>query len=168
MTAALSFCTWLSSTALSTAIKESLWGFQILVGLHIVALTVSVGTISWFDLRLLGASLPGTAASKVYRQLIPFATVGFVVMFATGLLLFTAYPVEAYHNVFFRTKISVIALAGVNAIVYHAFSARRAEQIERETGVLPRGARIAAGLSLALWTVVILCGRMISYTLYSH
>lgn len=164
----LSFCMWLSETALSTYIKESLWGFQIIVGLHILALTVSVGTIIWFDLRLLGASLPGTAASKVYRQLIPLATAGFIVMFVTGGLLFTAYPVEAYHNVFFRTKVAVIALAGVNALVYHAFSAGRAEQIERETGVLPRGARAAGGLSLALWTIVILCGRMISYTLYSH
>jgi Family of unknown function (DUF6644) len=168
VTNVLSFCRWLADTALSTYIKESLWGFQIIVGIHIVALTLSVGTIIWFDLRLLGASLPGTAASKVYRQLIPIAAIGFVVMFTTGALLFVAYPVEAYHNVFFRTKIAVIALAGINALVYHLFSERKAEQIERETGVLPRGARIAGGLSLVLWTTVILCGRMISYTLYSH
>jgi hypothetical protein len=168
LTGVLSFCTWLSETALSTFVKESLWGFPIIVGIHIVALTLSVGTIIWFDLRLLGASLPGTAAAKVYRQIIPIAAVGFILMFTTGALLFAAYPVEAYHNVFFRTKVAVIALAGINAFLYHAFSERRAEQIERETGVLPPGARIAAALSLALWTVVILCGRMISYTLYSH
>jgi hypothetical protein len=164
----LSFATWLSETALSTYIKESLWGFQILVGLHIIALTVSVGTIIWFDLRLLGASLPGTAASKVYRQLIPLSTVGFVVMFVTGALLFTAYPTEAYRNVFFRTKVAAIALAGVNAVVYHAFSARHSGLGEVETSAAPGGARVAGGISLALWTLVILCGRMISYTLYSH
>ena len=152
----LSFATWLSETALSTYIKESLWGFQILVGVHIIALTVSVGTIIWFDLRLLGASLPGTAASKVYRQIIPLSTVGFIVMFVTGSLLFTAYPTEAYRNVFFRTKVAAIVLAGVNAVVYHAFSARHNGLVEQA-----RGARVAGGISLALWTLVILCGRMI-------
>lgn len=164
----LTICMWLEETRLSTFVRESLWAFPIIVGIHIVALTFSVGAIVWFDLRLLGVSLRGTAASKVYRQLIPLATAGFIVMFVTGAMLFTGFATSAYRNVYFRVKLAAIVLAGVNAFVYHAYAVRNAERYDRSSGPMPLGPKVAGAVSLALWTIVILAGRMISYTLYSR
>jgi hypothetical protein len=59
----LTICAWLEQTRLSTFVRESLWAFPVLVAIHIVGLTFSVGAIVWFDLRLLGVCLRSTAAS---------------------------------------------------------------------------------------------------------
>ncbi len=164
----LTICRWIEQTPLAVFVRESLWAFPVIVGVHILALTFSVGAIVWFDLRLLGVSLRGTAPSKVYRQLMPLVTVGFVVMFITGALLFAGYATNAYHNVYFRAKLVALLLAGLNALVYH----RRAHEtavVESARVALGAGSAKAAGwVSLVLWAVVILAGRMISYTLYSR
>ena len=40
-------------------------------------------------------------------------------MAISGLLLFYAVPVRSYHNIFFRLKIALILLAGINAFLFH-------------------------------------------------
>ena len=62
---------WLESTAVAALVRESAWGFPIVVALHIVGITLSVGMIMWFDLRLLGVVLRDTPVSRVYRGVIP-------------------------------------------------------------------------------------------------
>ncbi len=86
----------LEATQVGTLVRESLYGFPILVGLHILGLTLSVGMLMWFDLRLLGVALTSAPVTRVYRRLIPWATVGFVVMVVTGALLFIGYATSAW------------------------------------------------------------------------
>ena len=155
----------LEVTRVGTMVRESLYGFPILVGTHIMGLVLSVGTLVWFDLRLLGVALQSVAVSRVYRRLIPWATCGFGVMFTTGALLFTGYASTAYQNPFFRIKMSALALAGLNALLYHLVTERG--QKHWDAAERPPGAARAAGLvSIVLWAIVILCGRMMSYTMY--
>ena len=52
-------CQAIESTWLSTAVRESIWGFPILLGVHSPGLGLSVGTLFWFDLRLLRKSIAG-------------------------------------------------------------------------------------------------------------
>jgi hypothetical protein len=92
----LSACEWLEHTAVALVVRESLWGFPILVSLHLMGIALSVGTLVWFDLRLLGIGLTRVAVSNVYRRLMPWAFAGFVVMFVTGGLLFSGYATAAY------------------------------------------------------------------------
>src|SRR5690349_3444703 len=102
---------WLERTAIGVMVRESLWGFPIVVGIHILGLMFSVGFLLWFDLRLVGIGLTGARVSAVYRRLIPWAGVGFVTMFATGGMLFTAFASAAMGNGFFGLKIAALALA---------------------------------------------------------
>ena len=102
----------LEATGVGTMVRESLYGFPILVGIHILGLVLSVGTLMWFDLRLLGVALQSAAVSRVYRRLIPWATCGFAVMFVSGALLFTGYASGAYQNTYFRIKMSALASRG--------------------------------------------------------
>ena len=83
----LSFCAWLEQSSVGVLVRESLWGFQIVVAIHIFGLILSVGTLVWFDLRLLGVSMRRVPVSEVYRQLAPWSAVGFVTMFVTGSML---------------------------------------------------------------------------------
>ena len=87
----LSFCAWLEQSSVGVLVRESLWGFQIVVALHIFGLILSVGTLVWFDLRLLGVSMRRVPVSEVYRQLAPWSAVGFVTMFVTGSMLVIAF-----------------------------------------------------------------------------
>lgn len=159
------FCQWLEATAIGVIVRESLYGFQILVGTHILGLVLSVGVLLWFDLRLVGLALQPVAVTRVYRRLIPWATAGFVVMFVSGLLLFTGYASAAYTNAFFRIKLLAMFMAAVNALVYHRFTEREAARWESFARP-PAAARMAGVASLVLWAIVIVSGRMMAYTMY--
>ena len=52
----LSAAEWLETTAAAVMVRESLWGFPILVAIHLFGLILSAGIVIWFDLRLLGIS----------------------------------------------------------------------------------------------------------------
>lgn len=161
----LQICEWLESTSLSILVRESQYGFPIVVAIHLLGLTVSVGTLVWFDLRLLGVSMRGFRVSDVYRRLAPWLLSGFVVMFTSGTILFAAFATSAYGNLYFRIKAAALLLAGVNALVYH-FSTERAIARWDEAPRPPLAARIAGLTSIVVWASVIVAGRMMSYTMF--
>jgi len=157
---------WLESTALAAVIQESAYGFPLVVALHILGLTLSVGTLVWVDLRLLGLSLRGMRVSEVYRGLAPWFAAGFLMMFASGAVLFTAYATSAYANVFFRIKMLALLLAALNAVAFHFVGGRRSTAWDAAPRP-PATVRIAGLASLLLWVTVIVAGRLMSYTMFS-
>ena len=157
---------WLESTALAAVIQESAYGFPFVVGFHILGLTLSVGTLLWVDLRLLGLTLRGMRVSEVYRALAPWLAAGFVMMFASGAVLFTAYATLAYANLFFRIKMLALVLAALNAVAFHFLGGRRPAAWDAAPQP-PAAVRIAGLASLLLWVTVIVAGRLMSYTMFS-
>ena len=156
---------WLEAAPIGVMIKESAWGFPITVALHIMGIMLSVGTLVWFDLRLLGVSMTGYRASLLYRRLMPWMFSGFAVMFITGLMLVTAYATAAYSNLYFRIKVSAMVLAAINAFVYHRYTERRIAEWD-DASKPPAGARYAGLVSICVWAIVIMAGRMMSYTMF--
>jgi hypothetical protein len=156
------FCQWLASTRGSIALHESLYMYPLVESTHVLTLTVFVGLSAILDLRLVGLTLRRVPVSEVLARLLPWMLAGFVVMVTTGALLFYAIPVRSYHNVFFRLKMIVLVLAGVNVWIFHARTFRRARDWDRDP-VPPRAARVSGALSLACWAIVIISGRMIAY-----
>jgi hypothetical protein len=159
------FLEWLEATPVGVLIKESPWGFPITVAIHIMAMMLSVGTLVWFDLRLLGVGMTGYRASLIYRRLMPWMFTGFALMFITGLMLVTAYATAAYDNLYFRIKVSAMVLAAINAFVYHRHTERRIAEWD-DSATPPRGARVAGLVSICVWATVIMAGRMMSYTMF--
>jgi hypothetical protein len=156
---------WLEATAIARWVQESQYGFAIVVAVHILGLTISVGTLIWFDLRLLGVSMLRIPVSHLYRRLMPWTLTGFAVMFVSGTILLAAYATAASGNLYFRIKAAALLLAGVNAFVYHRVTERQISRWDeaRHPSV---AARVAGLISIAVWTVVILAGRMMSYTMF--
>lgn len=155
---------WLEGTGVAGIARESLYGFQILVGIHILGLIFSIGMLLWVDLRMLGVVLGGESLSVVYRSLSKWFIAGFSIMILSGVALFAGFATSAYGNTYFRIKIATMAFAGVNAAVFHALLKRMPAQAD--SGVPTMTVRLAGLLSLVFWGVVILCGRMMSYTLF--
>jgi hypothetical protein len=161
----LQICEWLETTRLAELVTQSLYGFQILVAIHLMGLGLSVGMVIWFDLRLLGRVLTATPVSMVYRRLVPWMVAGFAMMFASGAVIFVGFATAAYANPYFRVKLIMIALAGANAALFHVFTQRRLAGWDAWAHP-PAAARAAGAISIASWVVVVLCGRMMSYTMF--
>ena len=159
------FCEWLGNTPWSIALHESRYVFLIVLTVHVLTLTVFVGTAVMIDLRLLGVTLARVPASQVLTRLLPWSLAGMLVMMASGALLFYAAPLLRYQNVFFRLKIVALVLALVNAWLFHRTVYRSVAAWDLHA-VSPRMARVAGGVSLVLWAFIISAGRLMAYQAY--
>jgi len=156
------FCQWLYDSKVGAGIRESIWVFPIVEGTHLLGIALSVGMLCWFDLRLLGVALRDQPVSKVWQQVMPVAFVGFALMFVTGLLLFWAEAITAYHSVHFWIKVLLLIAAGVNALSFEATAHRNMAEWDLSP-IPPRRARMTGAISLILWTAIIITGRTMAY-----
>ncbi len=158
---AAGWLSWLESAALAVWVRESALLYPAVETAHILGFVVLVGAAMMFDLRLLGCArtLPVTEAA---RHLLRWSRLSLLLVAPTGLMLFMTQATEMWANPVFHVKLLLIALAGFNALAFHRLSYRTVERWNRQTAT-PAGAKIAAVLSLALWTSVITCGRFLAY-----
>lgn len=156
------FFIWLEGTAGSVAIRESILLYPIIETTHVLTLCLFLGMIFFLDLRLLGVGLRGVPVSQVAGRLLPWAFVGFALMAVSGALLFYSGPVRASANIFFRIKMIMIALAGINALLFHITVYGRVAAWDSDA-TPPFRARLAGFCSLLLWSGVVICGRMQAY-----
>lgn len=153
---------WLEESAGSVAIRESTYLYPFIESTHVLTLALFLGLIAMLDLRLTGLALRGVAVSEVAGRLLPWALAGFVIMAISGLLLFYSGPVRAAANIFFRIKLVMIALTGINALIFHRTIYLRVAAWDLHPVPPPR-ARLAGACSLLLWCAVVICGRMQAY-----
>jgi hypothetical protein len=158
----LHFVQWLDETPWSVFLRESDWPFAIIETVHILGLGLSVGTIMWVDLRLVGLAMRRHRTSDVISQLEPWAIGGFIVMIISGALLLSAEPLKCYTRLSFRLKVVMLILAGLN-FLYFDTRVRRSLTSYDEAVILPWRARRGGYLSLALWLGIIFCGRWMAY-----
>lgn len=156
-------CEWIADTTVGRGILESTLAFPIIEGIHLLGIAVSVGVLCWFDLRLLGLVFTDQPVSKVWKQVMPLAIPGFVLMFLSGGLLFWAEAVTAYNSVHFWIKVALILLAGLNAL-YFEFVTHPGVSAWDNDAVPPFKARMAGLVSLFLWTAVLITGRTMAYS----
>lgn len=157
------FLEWLADTRFSTIMHGSTWAEPVVETIHVLTLTVFLGFAVLLDLRLLGVVMRQRRASEVIRQLNPWLVASFAVMVISGLLLFTGDPVSFYSTTFFKVKMIMLALAGINVWVFNSTVGRKVSEWDQEIPT-PRRARIAAILSLVLWVAIVAAGRAIAYT----
>ena len=153
---------WLAATRWSVALHESIFVWPLLESLHVLCLTLFVGTTAMLDLRLLGAAMTHIPASAFTQRLLPWTRGAFVIMVVTGVVLFTATPVTYYNDLSFRIKLALMAAAGLNVWLFHARTRRRIANWDA-TVVPPAAARVAALVSLAAWSGVVIAGRLVAY-----
>ena len=162
--ALLRACEWLQSTEFATSLRESGYVYPAVEGSHVLGLALSVGVVMWFDLRLAGIAWKQRPVSEVFLRLRPLMFVGFALMFATGALLFSARATEAFNSFYFRTKMALLVLGGVNVVLFHlTIDRRRAEWDALQPP--PLQARLAGIVSLLLWFAIIAAGRIMAYNL---
>lgn len=154
----LHFFRWLGSTSVASAINDSEWLFPIIESIHITGLAVLIGTVAIVDFRLLGLVLRDRPVSRIARDMRPWTLAGIVMMLTTGPLMLSAEPERGYDNPAFHFKMFCLALALLTHFTIH----RRATRLDRASATTP-GGRLAACLSLMLWSGVVVGGRAIAF-----
>jgi len=128
---------------------------------HILGFACLLGAILVLDARLLGLGR-GLSPALLARLAIPIAAVGLVVAASAGVLLFVTEAAAYVRNPAFLLKQSLILVGLANIAIFHRLLMPTIDTwpIDRPP---PRGARVAAGVSAAVWLSVVICGRLIAY-----
>lgn len=151
-----------SSPAVSIA--ESAWAFPAIETVHVIALTLTIGTVLVLDLRLLGLASTKQRYAALRRDVLPWTWLAFTGAAASGFLMFISQAAEYFQNDAFRIKLSLLLLAGINMLVFELMMARGAADWGDKLPV-PWPGKIAALLSLALWISIVFFGRRVGFTM---
>jgi uncharacterized membrane protein len=158
----LGVCEWLQSLPWASGIKESTWQFPVIESIHSLALSVILWPAAILDLRLLGLVMKRRPVSAIAAQFLPWVWTGFVAMVLSGVILFAAEAVKCYNSPFFRLKVILLAVAGVNALVFHYTVFPAVDAWDRDSAT-PWRAKLAGACSLAVWIGVVAMGRALAY-----
>ncbi len=159
-----SFLQWLQNTSFSVWLRDSTWTEPIVETVHVLTLTLFLGFAVLLDVRLLGLGMKRRRVSEVINQLNPWLIGGFTVMVVSGILLFSGDPVSFYTTIFFKIKMILIVLAGLNVFVFNTTIGRTVGEWDLGEPT-PGRAKVAAVLSLIFWVAIIAAGRAIAYAL---
>jgi hypothetical protein len=152
---AASFFEWLTTSPWANAMNGPEWAFPVVESLHFIGFAFSIGAIAILDLRLLGLAMRQQSAAELAADLNRWTLAGFALMLITGPLMFSADAVRYHDNPSFQFKMVCLLVA----FLFHFTIHRKVTR----SGISPLAAKLAGGLSLALWTAVVAGGRMIAF-----
>jgi hypothetical protein len=158
----LSICQALQFTDFFTALRGSWYVYPTVMSMHLVGIGIFGGMILAVDLRLLGVALRKRPVADVVNQLRRLKWIGFALVATCGFLMFGSKAEEYYYNIFFRTKMVILALIFLHLLIFRRSVYQRVAEFDK-AGRVPRRAKVAAALSLTLWLCMIIAGRGIGY-----
>lgn len=147
---------------LFTALRGSDYVYPIVLSCHLVGIAFFAGMILVVDLRLLGLAMRDYPLSQLVGSLRVPKRIGFAVVATCGILLAGSKAVEYSYNSFFQLKLALLALAGMHALVFRRSVYNNTAELDRLAS-MPIHAKVAGGLSLVLWTSIVISGRGIGY-----
>src|SRR5262249_9651034 len=100
----------LSSVKPIARIMHSAWGWPAAESIHFVGLSLLIGTIATFDLRLLGMARQIPVAAL--HRLIPWGLLGYGLNILTGAMFLMTEPDQYIYNPAFHFKLLFMAFAG--------------------------------------------------------
>ena len=157
------FLKWLEASGLATKIRDSLFLFPLIESTHVFGLALVFGTIAIIDLRLLGIASTQRSFKRMASDILKWTWAAFALTVLTGALMFITNAPVYYHNFYFRTKMLLLALTGINMLVFELTAGRTIHGWDKAPSA-PRAGKAVAALSLAMWIGVIFMGRLVGFT----
>jgi uncharacterized protein DUF6644 len=138
-------------------IKQS-WVFPVIQSIHLIGLTMLVGSICLVDLRILGIG-KRQAATDLASTLAPWTLYGLLTVIITGPLMFWSDLARYVINPAFLLKMGLLAVTLTLHFTLHRRVIRDGT-MARSAGISRQ--KLAAVLSLILWSSIVLAGRAIA------
>lgn len=142
--------------------SESVFAYPIVLSTHLTCIAVFGGMILATNLRLLGITFGGLTITEMVTAFRPWKRVGGTIMISTGLLLATCEATKYAPNPFFWTKMIILGLIGVHGLIFRPIVYNRTRELDKSK-VIPAHVKVAAIVSLTLWTAMFTMGRLIAY-----
>jgi len=140
---------------ISNPLNESPLTFPILECFHLAGMALLVGTVAIGDFRVFGWGMRRQGVTELAKSLAPWTLVGLVLVLLSGPMMFSSDPDMYYLNWVFVSKMVILALA-----ITFNYTIRRKTL---KSGSSPARAKVVAGISLALWVLVIGGGIFIAF-----
>jgi hypothetical protein len=153
----------LEASGLATRIRDALWLFPLIESTHVICLSLVFGTILIIDLRLLGIASTHRSFKQMASDILKWTWAAFALTALTGTLMFITNARVYYHNFYFRTKMLLLVLSGINMLIFELTAGRTIHRWEKAPAA-PRAGKVVAALSLAMWISIIIMGRLIGFT----
>ena len=152
---------WLEYTSLSIWVAESIWGYPIMLSLHIIGLAVVVGIFTVYNFRLLG--LFNSLEFEPFLDFFRLAWLGLLVNVVSGFTLFSSQATFYVTNIPFLVKIFSIIAGSLLAFKIQLRLQSNVNAWDKTTAQPTNKDHSFAVISLALWTSAIFGGRLIAY-----
>jgi hypothetical protein len=151
----------LEATGLGLWVRESDYGYYVMLGGHALGMALVVGIVLMLNFRVLGYArmLPISA----FAPLTTIAWLGFALNAATGVVLFMSNAQRLFINPAFWIKILLIVLGGLSVWLLM----KTLDTVDAQDGreVTSRSSKVFSVFSIVFWTGAIAAGRLIAYTL---
>ena len=154
---------WLQATSLAVFIHQTKWAFTTIEVIHVIAILTVIGSIAIVDLRLLGIASTRRPFTQLAKDVLPLTWTAFVLAAATGSLLFISQAAAYFTTTTFWVKMSIMALAGINMLVFEFITVRGVQDWDLKP-TPPPPARLAGGISITCWLLIFVFGRWTGFT----
>lgn len=151
----------LYDSPVSTGIRDTTWLIPLVQSIHIVAISVLIGSAVVSDLRLAGVLATDETPRTVVRRHLPWMWGALAVLLATGLIMTTGEPNRVLANAIFWYKMGLVLLAFVLTLLFRYPILHPEFRLEHARWA--SFAKPLAWISLVIWIAVVFCGRWIAY-----
>lgn len=148
----MDFLLWIEESWMGIFIRESLWGYPIVLSSHGVGMAIVVGCVVAANMRVLGFAKD--LSMQAYDRIFTVGWLGFLINLISGLILLTGNASQYFFQGSFQLKIAFILVGGIlmkvmmNGIREH-----------RDLIVT----RIISFLCLTSWFGALITGRLMAY-----
>ena len=138
-------------------IRNEIWGWPLVLTIHVFGTALVVGFILIISLRVLGffKIIPYSSL----RRMLPLVWLGIVLQLASGAVLWMAKPTQYVTDTAFVLKSALVLLGIILTIAFQATVGREAAAWESSGTASARATGLVAA-TLVVWCVVLVMGRL--------
>ncbi len=143
---------WYENGLVGTFIRESIWGYPIVLSSHAVGMATVLGIALMLCLRVLGFARGITVTA--FDKLFTVGWIGFAINLISGIILFAGSASLYFFQWTFQLKIGAILVGGILLkVVMSAVRANKSESTQK----------LLAAACMLCWLVGVITGRLMAY-----
>lgn len=154
---------WLYNTPVSQTIQNTGWIIPTVQSIHIVSIAVLIGSAIVLDLKLAGLVARTDSSRVIFQRYMPWLWWALLFLAATGTVMIVGEPERVLMNWVFWTKMALLVIAFFTTLIM------RVPMLKEDLAAQPRVWNLLVKplglLSVAIWILIIFCGRWIAYAI---